>query len=208
MFDTRASTSLYSNATTLSWPLQHHRHQHFASRTASRRSHGVARLDAPDPDLASSTLSARRPIDCDAAGPAGDGILGGSRSVVDGCARGLTPSGPAGHGPPPGAARQKAWRGCGLVGRIAGMPTNLTIQTLLGDVVGFTGHRYAVTDNAGNKRDTRKIITNPSAASSRRRQTTLITMPARARADTASILAVRTRRNAPLMACSPPPTRL
>jgi len=110
--------------------------------------------------LASSTLSARRPIDCDAAGPAGDGIMGGSRSVVDGCARGLTPSGPAGHGPPPGAARQKAWRGCGLVGRIAGMPTNLTIQTLLGDVVGSTGHRYAVTDNAGNTTDTVKIITN------------------------------------------------
>ena len=41
MFDTEASTSLYSNATTLHGPLQHHRHQHFASRTASRRSHGV-----------------------------------------------------------------------------------------------------------------------------------------------------------------------
>jgi len=40
------------------------------------------------------------------------------------------------------------------------MPTNLTIQTLLGDVVGSTGHRYAVTDNAGNTTDTVKIITN------------------------------------------------
>jgi hypothetical protein len=42
------------------------------------------------------------------------------------------------------------------------MPTNLTIQTLLGDVVGSTGHRYAVTDNAGNTTDTVKIITNPA----------------------------------------------
>ena len=42
------------------------------------------------------------------------------------------------------------------------MPTNLTIQTLLGDVVGSTGHRYAVADNAGNTTDTVKIITNPA----------------------------------------------
>ena len=49
MFDTRASTSLYSNGRTLSRPLQHPRHQHFASRTASRRSHGVgAALAAAD----------------------------------------------------------------------------------------------------------------------------------------------------------------
>ena len=132
MFDTRASTSLYSNATILSWPLQHHCHQHFASRPRHGDRtvlHGSMLLIQ---SLASSTLSARRPIDCDAAGPAGDGIMGGSRSVVDGCARGLTPSGPAGHRPPPGAAREKAWRSGGLVGRIAGMPTNLTIQTLLG----------------------------------------------------------------------------
>ena len=42
------------------------------------------------------------------------------------------------------------------------MPTNLSIQTLLGDVVGSTGHRYAVKDNAGNTMDTVKIITNPA----------------------------------------------
>jgi hypothetical protein len=42
------------------------------------------------------------------------------------------------------------------------MPTNLSIQTLLGDVVGSTGHRYAVTDSAGNPMDTVKIITNPA----------------------------------------------
>jgi hypothetical protein len=42
------------------------------------------------------------------------------------------------------------------------MPTNLTIQTLLGDVVGSTGHRYTVTDNAGTTTDTVKIITNPA----------------------------------------------
>ena len=40
MFDTRVSNSLYSNAIALPWPLPHHRHQHFASRTASRRPHG------------------------------------------------------------------------------------------------------------------------------------------------------------------------
>ena len=151
MFDTRASTSLYSktrlpsadHSSIIAISISRHEPRH-GDRTVL---HGSMLLIQ---SLASSTLSARRPIDCDAAGPAGDGIMGGSRSVVDGCARGLTPSGPAGHGPPPGAARQKAWRGYGLVGRIAGMPTNLTIQTLLGDVVGSTGHRYAVTDNAGN----------------------------------------------------------
>ena len=42
------------------------------------------------------------------------------------------------------------------------MPTNPSIQTLLGDVVGSTGHRYAVTDSAGNTMDTVKIITNPA----------------------------------------------
>jgi hypothetical protein len=55
-----------------------------------------------------------------------------------------------------------AWHGCGEVSRIAGMPTNLSIQTLLGDVVGSTGHRYAVKDSAGNTMDTLKIITNPA----------------------------------------------
>ncbi|HEY5114259.1 MAG TPA: hypothetical protein VIJ00_01910, partial [Nakamurella sp.] len=42
------------------------------------------------------------------------------------------------------------------------MPTNQTIQTLLGNVVGSTAHRYAVTDSAGNTMDTVKIITNPA----------------------------------------------
>ena len=42
------------------------------------------------------------------------------------------------------------------------MPTNLSIQTLIGDVVGATGHRYAVKDNAGNNMDTVKIIANPA----------------------------------------------
>ena len=42
------------------------------------------------------------------------------------------------------------------------MPTNLSIQTILGDVVGSTGHRYALTDSAGNTMDTVKIITNPA----------------------------------------------
>jgi len=42
------------------------------------------------------------------------------------------------------------------------MSTNLSIQTLLGDVVGSTGHRYAVRDSAGNTMDTLKIITNPA----------------------------------------------
>jgi hypothetical protein len=45
---------------------------------------------------------------------------------------------------------------------MVGMPTNLSIQTILGDVVGSTGHRYAVTDSAGNTTDTVKIITNPA----------------------------------------------
>jgi len=64
--------------------------------------------------LASSTLSARRPIDCDAAGPAGDGIMGGSRSVADGCARGLTPSGPqvrARHRRSPSEGVARLWFG-------------------------------------------------------------------------------------------------
>src|SRR6478672_8619841 len=42
------------------------------------------------------------------------------------------------------------------------MPTNLSIQTLLGDVVGSTAHRYALTDSAGNTMDTVKIIPNPA----------------------------------------------
>ena len=42
------------------------------------------------------------------------------------------------------------------------MPTNLTIETLIGDVVGSTGHRYGLTDSAGNTMDTVKIITNPA----------------------------------------------
>src|SRR6478672_8363780 len=42
------------------------------------------------------------------------------------------------------------------------MPTNLSFQTILGDVVGSTAHRYALTDSAGNTMDTVKIITNPA----------------------------------------------
>ena len=42
------------------------------------------------------------------------------------------------------------------------MPTNLSIQTLIGDVVGATGHRYTVRDSAGNNMDTVKIIANPA----------------------------------------------
>jgi len=51
---------------------------------------------------------------------------------------------------------------------MVGMPTNLSIQTILGDVVGSTGHRYAVTDSAGNTTDTVKIITNPAGRLPRR----------------------------------------
>jgi hypothetical protein len=60
----------------------------------------------------------------------------------------------------------EAWRGCGAVGRIVGMPTNLSIQTILGDVVGSAAHRYAVADSAGNTMDTVKIITNPAGGTS------------------------------------------
>ncbi len=42
------------------------------------------------------------------------------------------------------------------------MPTHLTIETLIGDVVGSTGHRYRLTDSAGNTMDTVKIIANPA----------------------------------------------
>jgi len=42
------------------------------------------------------------------------------------------------------------------------MPTNLSIQTVLGDVVGSTGHRYGLTDSSGNRMDTVKIIVNPA----------------------------------------------
>ena len=42
------------------------------------------------------------------------------------------------------------------------MSTKLTIETLIGDVVGSTGHRYRLTDSAGNTMDTVKIITNPA----------------------------------------------
>src|SRR5664279_1968347 len=60
------------------------------------------------------------------------------------------------------AAHLTAWRRSRPVGRIARVPTNPSIQTLLGDAVGSTGHRYAVTDSAGNTMDTVKIITNPA----------------------------------------------
>ena len=42
------------------------------------------------------------------------------------------------------------------------MATNLSIQTILGDVAGSTGHRYDAKDSAGNRMDTVKIITNPA----------------------------------------------
>ena len=42
------------------------------------------------------------------------------------------------------------------------MPAELSIQTVLGDVVGSTGHRYGVRDSDGNTMDTAKIIANPS----------------------------------------------
>ncbi len=41
------------------------------------------------------------------------------------------------------------------------MPTDLTIEMLVGDVVGSTGHRYGLTDSAGNTMDTVKIIASP-----------------------------------------------
>jgi hypothetical protein len=42
------------------------------------------------------------------------------------------------------------------------MPTNLSIQTIMGDVIGSTDHRYAMKDSAGNTMDTVKIIANPA----------------------------------------------
>ena len=42
------------------------------------------------------------------------------------------------------------------------MPAELSIQAVLGDVVGSTGHRYGVRDSDGNTMDTAKIIANPS----------------------------------------------
>ena len=42
------------------------------------------------------------------------------------------------------------------------MATTVSIQTIIGEVVGATGYRYAVTDSAGNTMDTVKIIANPS----------------------------------------------
>ena len=53
---------------------------------------------------------------------------------------------------------RRGWRQAGSFVRINRMPTNLSIQTLIGDVVGSTGHRYAMKDSAGNKMDTVKII--------------------------------------------------
>ena len=40
------------------------------------------------------------------------------------------------------------------------MPTNPSLQTLIGDVRNSTAHRYALTDSAGNRMDTVKIISN------------------------------------------------
>ena len=45
-------------------------------------------------------------------------------------------------------------------GRISRMPTNISMQTLIGDVRNSTGHRYALKDSAGNRMDTVKIISN------------------------------------------------
>ena len=42
------------------------------------------------------------------------------------------------------------------------MPTNLTIQAIIRDVLGSTGHRYALHDSVGNTMDTLKIIANPA----------------------------------------------
>ena len=52
--------------------------------------------------------------------------------------------------PATGRSPSEGVAGCGLVGRIAVMPANLSIQTILRDVAGSTGHRYAAKDNAGN----------------------------------------------------------
>jgi hypothetical protein len=42
------------------------------------------------------------------------------------------------------------------------MPTDLSTQALIGDVVGATGHGYAVRDSAGHTMHTVKIIANPA----------------------------------------------
>lgn len=42
------------------------------------------------------------------------------------------------------------------------MPTHPSIQTILGNVVASTGHRYDAKDSAGNAMDTVKIIANPA----------------------------------------------
>ncbi len=42
------------------------------------------------------------------------------------------------------------------------MATNIPIGSILGDVVGATGHRYELRDSAGNTMDTLKLIPDPS----------------------------------------------
>ena len=42
------------------------------------------------------------------------------------------------------------------------MPTNLSIQALIGDVTAATAHHYALKDSVGNQMDTAKIIANPA----------------------------------------------
>jgi len=42
------------------------------------------------------------------------------------------------------------------------MPTDLRIDTLIGDVVGSTCHRYGLRDGAGNPMDTVQVIENPT----------------------------------------------
>ena len=42
------------------------------------------------------------------------------------------------------------------------MATNIPIGSILGDVVGATGHRYGLRDSAGNTMDTLKIIPDPA----------------------------------------------
>ena len=75
--------------------------------------------------------------------------------------------------PATGRSPSEGVAGCGLVGRIAVMPTNLSIQAILRDVVGSTGHRYAAKDNAGNTMDTVKIkVSTPGSAAAAPRATT------------------------------------
>jgi PA14 domain len=48
-----------------------------------------------------------------------------------------------------------------VVATIIDVATSISVQTILGAVVGATGYRYGVRDSAGNVMDTAKIIANP-----------------------------------------------